>query len=75
MTLQQIVTEARQLSRDEMNELLARLLAESFDRPDPEIDKLWRTETQRRISEIQSGKVAGISGEEVMAEVRKIVGL
>ena len=75
MTLQQLVTEARQLSRNEMSDLVDQLLADSFGRPDPEIDELWRTETQRRLAEIQSGKVALIPGEEVMTEVRKIVGL
>ena len=75
MTTQQIVSEARQLSTEQMNELIDQLLAECFARPDPEIDDVWRTETRRRISEIRSGKVIGIPGDEVMAEVRKIVGL
>ena len=51
------------------------LLAESFAQPDPEIDAAWRVETRRRIEEIQSGKVQGIPGEQVMGELRKIVGL
>ena len=32
-------------------------------------------ETRRRVGEIQSGKVTGLPGEEVMSEVRKIIGL
>ena len=75
MTLQQIVSEARQLPAEQMNELMDQLLAECFARPDPEIDESWRVETRRRVAEIHSGKVVGIPGEEVMSEVRKIVGL
>jgi Putative addiction module component len=41
---------------------------------DPEIETAWKTEVDRRIEEIQSGKVQGISGEEVSARIRKIVG-
>lgn len=75
MTPEQIVAEARQLPTEQMNELVDQLLAECFARPDPEIDDAWRNETRRRVAEIQSGKVVGIPGEEVMSEVRKIVGL
>ncbi len=75
MTPKQIVAEARQLPTDQMSELVDQLLAECFARPDPEIDDAWRSETRRRVAEIQSGKLAGVPGEEVMSEVRKIVGL
>jgi putative addiction module component (TIGR02574 family) len=74
MTVQQIVNEARQLPREEMSELFDRLLAESFAQPDPEIDAAWREETRRRVADIRSGRVQGIPGEQVMAEVRRIVG-
>jgi putative addiction module component (TIGR02574 family) len=75
MTPQQIMSEARQLPRAEISELFDLLLAESFAQPDPEIDAAWRVETRRRIAEIESGKVQGIPGEQVMAELRQIVGL
>jgi putative addiction module component (TIGR02574 family) len=75
MTVQQIVNEARQLPREQMSELFDLLLAESFAQPDPEIDAAWREETRRRVTEIRSGQVQGIPGEQVMAEVRRIVGL
>jgi putative addiction module component (TIGR02574 family) len=75
MTVEQIVAEARQLPRAQKSELFDLLLAESFAQPDPEIDAAWRVETRRRIAEIESGKVQGIPGEQVMAELRQIVGL
>ena len=41
---------------------------------DPEIDAAWKQEIQRRIAEIESGEEAGIDGDEVMADLRQIVG-
>ncbi len=39
--------------------------------PDSEIDQIWAVEVQRRLEEIRSGKVQGIPGEQVMAELRR----
>ncbi len=75
MTLQQIVSEARQLPRDQLSELFDLLLVESFAQPDPETDAAWRVETRNRVAEIQSGQIKGIPSEQVMAELRQIVGL
>ena len=75
MTPQQILSEARQLSREQMSELFDLLLAESFAQPDPEIEAAWRIETRRRVEEIESGTAKGIPAEQVMAELRQIVGL
>ena len=75
MTMQQIVSEARQLPRDQFSELFDLLLVEGFAQPDPENDAAWRVETSRRVAEIQSGRVKGIPGDQVMAELRQIVGL
>jgi putative addiction module component (TIGR02574 family) len=75
MTVEQIVAEARQLPAAQKNELFDWLLVESFAQPDPEVDAAWRLETRRRIAEIENGKVQGIPGDQVMAELRQIVGL
>jgi putative addiction module component (TIGR02574 family) len=75
MTVQEIFAEARQLPKEQIGELVDRLLDDAVGLGDPEFDAAWRSETRRRIAEIQSGEVAGIPGEEVMAEIRKIVGL
>ena len=40
----------------------------------PTIDFAWKQETRRRVAEIESGAVTGISGEEVSARIRNIVG-
>ncbi len=75
MTLQQIMSEARRLPREQVSELIDLLLAESFAQPDPEVEAAWRQETRRRVEEIETGNVQGIPGEQVMADLRKIVGL
>ncbi len=43
--------------------------------PDPEIDELWKTEIERRLDEIRSGKVQAIPGEQVMADLRRHYGV
>ena len=47
----------------------------NFRLPDPAVDTAWAEEIKRRIDDIESGREVGIPGEEVMARVRKIVGL
>ncbi len=43
--------------------------------PDPEIDKLWAEEIDRRLDEVRSGKVQLIPGEQVMADLRRRYGV
>jgi hypothetical protein len=74
MTVEQLVYEARQLPREQAAELFDRLLMETFAQPDPEVDAAWRQEIRRRIADIESGCEPGADGDEVMAELRKIVG-
>ena len=48
--------------------LLERLIV-SLD-ADPEIQRAWMQEAQRRDSEIESGAVASVPGEEALARIR-----
>ena len=73
LTLEQIVEEIRHWPPEKVGELVGRL-TEDLHSSDPEIQAAWKTEVDRRIEEIQSGKVQGIPGEEVSARIRKIVG-
>jgi putative addiction module component (TIGR02574 family) len=74
MTVDQIVLEVRRLPREQAAELFDRLLVETVATPDPEIEAAWKREIRRRIDEIESGREPGVAGEEVMAELRQIVG-
>jgi len=51
--------------------LVDRLL-KSLNAPSKEeVDKAWAEESERRIDELESGKVQTIPGEEVFREIRK----
>ena len=74
LSLEEIVREVRRLPRERAVELFDRLLVENLVVPDSEIDAAWKEEIHRRIAEIESGREPGVDGDEVMAELRKIVG-
>ena len=71
----EIVAEARQLPYGQRAELIEQLIAANAQHPDPKIEKAWGDTAMRRLREIEEGKVKMIPGEQVMAEMRKIVGL
>lgn len=74
MTVEEIVREVRHLPREQAVELFDRLLVETVATPDPEIDAAWRQEIRRRITDIEKGRETGVDGDEVLAELRRIVG-
>jgi putative addiction module component (TIGR02574 family) len=71
-TVDQIVEEARGLSRDQLAELVDRL-TQSLTL-EPGIEEAWKKEVRRRVAEIEKGEVKGIPGDEVSARIRQIVG-
>lgn len=73
MSVDQILAEARQLPDAQRAELFDRLLVESFS-PDGSVDRTWIEEVGRRMADIESGREKGIDGDEVLAEIRRIVG-
>jgi putative addiction module component (TIGR02574 family) len=73
ITLDEIVEETRHWPPERVGELVGRL-TEDLHASDPEIEAAWKTEIDRRIEEIQSGKVKGIPGEKVLARIRKTLG-
>jgi putative addiction module component (TIGR02574 family) len=75
MTLDQIVEETRQMPTDVVAELIDRILLARHGGIEPEVQAAWKTEIDRRMAEIQEGKVQGIPVEESLARIRKIVGL
>jgi putative addiction module component (TIGR02574 family) len=75
MTLKELYAETRQLPREQAAELMDLLLIDTFSEPDKAVQEAWDREIDRRIAELESGKVQAIPGDQVMADVRKIVGL
>lgn len=51
-------------------ELIDHLL-ESISQPQKEIDDAWQEEVERRIDDVESGKVKLIPGDEVFARLRE----
>jgi putative addiction module component (TIGR02574 family) len=74
MTLEQIVEEARHWPPEKVGELVGRL-TQDLQTGDPETEAAWQAEIDRRVEEIQSGRVEGIPLETSLARIRKIAGL
>ena len=65
MTLDQIVEETREMPGEVVAELIDRILVARHGG--------MKTETDRRIAEIESGKVKGVTPEENAARIEKIL--
>ncbi len=66
-------SKALKLSRSERARL-AQLLISSLDQElDPDAEKLWLREAERRLGELKSGKVAGIPAEKVTRKARSML--
>ena len=75
ITLDQIVEETRELPLEAVDELIDRILAARHGGVDPSVATAWKSEIDRRIAEIEAGKVKGVTLEESLARARKIAGL
>ena len=74
LTLDQITEEAIKLP-PASRALLAGRLVQSLELEDTdEIQQLWSAEAIRRRDEIRSGQVQPVPGEQVIEEVRRLVG-
>jgi putative addiction module component (TIGR02574 family) len=71
ITLDEIVEETREMPAEVVAELVDRIMVAQHGGIEPSVAAAWKTETDRRIEEIQSGKVKGIPAEEVSARIRK----
>ncbi len=75
ITLDQIVEETREMPGEVVAELIDRIMAARHSGVEPSVATAWKTETDRRIAEIEAGKVNGVPLEESLARARKIAGL
>lgn len=55
----------------ELRAQLAEKLLKSLNPSQDEIDKLWALEAEKRVADIESGKVHTIEGKEVFEKIRK----
>ena len=71
--LVKIQEEIRTLSAAEQREILATLLEELDGLPDDGAETAWLEEAERRAAEIDSGAVACIPADEVLARLDKLL--
>ena len=45
------------------------LLLRSLNQPDEEVDKAWAKEAKRRLTELRTGRVKAIAGEDVFEKI------
>ena len=72
--LERIAREAKGLSREEREQLIANLVAELADEPLSEIDQAWIEEAERRFDELVTGNTQGIPAQEAIQSIRSEFG-
>lgn len=75
ITLDEIVEATREMPAEVVAELVDRIMLARHGGVGPEIAAAWKAETDRRIAEIETGKVQGVPLEESLARARKLAGL
>jgi putative addiction module component (TIGR02574 family) len=75
ISLDQIVEETREMPGEVVAELIDRIMAARHGGVEAPMAAAWKVELDRRIAEIESGKVKGVPLEESLARARKIAGL
>jgi putative addiction module component (TIGR02574 family) len=70
MTIDELKREALQLDPSVRADLARELLKSLDDLPEPEVERLWLEEAERRRADVQAGKVIPIPMDEVFAKAR-----
>jgi len=73
LTLDQIVGEASEWPGEVVAEFIDRIMLARHGAMEPSVSGSWKTETDRRIAEIESGKVTGVTPEENAARIQKVL--
>jgi putative addiction module component (TIGR02574 family) len=68
--VKRLTEEIRKLSPEEQADLMDELLVALHDQPDPEIEKAWVEEAERRLAAVERGELATYPLDQVMAELR-----
>lgn len=67
MSTQDLINEALKLKPEERFRIVEMLL-NSLDKPDPEIDRLWTEEAQRRLAAHRRGELDAIPMEDIFKD-------
>jgi len=71
--VRRLESEVMKLSAKARARLAERLISSLDDHADPDSERLWLKEAERRLDELLSGKVAGISADEVFRKARSSI--
>ena len=66
-----VLDEVLQLPADARVSLIEQLLTSLNLPTQPEVDRLWAKEAERRIAQIDRGRVKLLSGQKVFSDIRK----
>lgn len=70
MGVKEILEQAESLPLEERAFVVDSLL-KTLNRPDPEVDRKWVEEAQRRLGELRSGRLKPVPAEDVLAKARE----
>jgi hypothetical protein len=65
---QELVSQALKLDPAERFDVVDQILR-GLNRPDPEVDRIWLEEAERRLRAYREGRVKGISAEEIFGSL------
>ena len=66
----ELESEAMKLSRRQRARLAQRLISSLDQEVDPDAERLWLTEAERRLADLKTGKIVAIPAERVLKKVR-----
>jgi len=72
--VKRLTEELRKLPPEEQADLIDELIVLTHRQPDPEIDKAWVEEAERRIDALDRGETRAIPHDEAMARLQKRFG-
>ena len=66
----ELLKQALELSVEERANLAAQILESLDSSDDPEVQAAWQAEIERRMADLDTGRVKGVSPEEAKSQVR-----
>lgn len=72
-SLAELQEKARMLSQSDKAALIRTLIGELDGPPEADVEKAWIAEAKRRHQELLDGRVKGIPGEQVFANIRGLL--
>ncbi len=67
MRAEEIIAQVIKLKPTERFDLVEKIL-HSLDHPNPEIDRIWQEEAEKRLAAYRAGKIKGIPAEDIFGE-------